>query len=114
MCDHTYSYRPAVRHIREPVHGGELGALQFIDSVRINLGLVQSDIDWDLAPHDLSILDFVLPANQTAASSRDPSARCSASAERHHGRLGRGRDAIGGPSPAQADAILEKISAPAT
>ena len=42
---------------------GELGELQFVDSVRINLGLVQPDVDvlWDLAPHDLSILDFVLP-----------------------------------------------------
>ena len=42
---------------------GELGEIQYIDSVRINLGLVQPDIDvfWDLAPHDLSILDFVLP-----------------------------------------------------
>ena len=45
------------------IRSGALGDLQFIDSVRINLGLVQPDIDviWDLAPHDLSILDFVLP-----------------------------------------------------
>ena len=63
MCDHTYCYTPAVLRIRELVHSGELGELQFLDSVRINLGLVQRDIDvmWDLAPHDLSILDFVLP-----------------------------------------------------
>ena len=42
---------------------GEIGDVQFVDSVRINLGLVQPDVDvlWDLAPHDLSILDFVLP-----------------------------------------------------
>jgi predicted dehydrogenase len=63
MCDHTYCYTPAVLRIRELVHSGELGELHFLDSVRINLGLVQRDIDvvWDLAPHDLSILDFVLP-----------------------------------------------------
>jgi predicted dehydrogenase len=63
MCDHTYCYTPAVVKIRELVHGGVLGDVHFVDSVRINLGLVQRDVDvlWDLAPHDLSILDFVLP-----------------------------------------------------
>lgn len=63
MCDHTYCYTPAVLRIRDLVRSGELGELQFLDSVRINLGLVQRDIDvmWDLAPHDLSILDVVLP-----------------------------------------------------
>ena len=52
-----------MQQIRELVHGGELGDVQYVDSVRINLGLVQPDIDvlWDLAPHDLSILDFILP-----------------------------------------------------
>jgi predicted dehydrogenase len=52
-----------VRRLRQLVRGGELGELQYIDSVRINLGLVQPDVDvlWDLAPHDLSILDAVLP-----------------------------------------------------
>ncbi len=63
MCDHTYCYTPAVLRIREFLRSGDLGELHFLDSVRINLGLVQRDIDvvWDLAPHDLSILDFVLP-----------------------------------------------------
>jgi predicted dehydrogenase len=63
MCDHTYCYTPAVTRIREAVSSGELGELHYLDSVRINLGLVQRDIDviWDLAPHDLSILDAVLP-----------------------------------------------------
>ncbi|WP_319460312.1 Gfo/Idh/MocA family oxidoreductase [Micromonospora sp. RTP1Z1] len=63
MCDHTYCYTPAVLRIRELLHSGDLGELYYLDSVRINLGLVQRDIDviWDLAPHDLSILDFVLP-----------------------------------------------------
>jgi len=63
MCDHTFCYTPVVVRIREALHSGELGELHYLDSVRINLGLVQRDIDviWDLAPHDLSILDFVLP-----------------------------------------------------
>ena len=70
MCDHTYCYTPAVQYIRESVAAGELGELQFIDSVRINLGLVQSDIDvvWDLAPHDLSIIDAVIPKGETVRS----------------------------------------------
>jgi predicted dehydrogenase len=70
MLDHTYCYTPAVQRLRELLHGGELGALQYLDSVRINLGLVQSDVDviWDLAPHDLSVLDAVLPPGVTPVS----------------------------------------------
>ena len=78
MCDHTYCYTPAVQRIRDLVRSGEIGDIQFIDSVRINLGLVQPDVDvlWDLAPHDLSILEFVLPEDvvpvAVAAHSGDP------------------------------------------
>lgn len=78
MCDHTYCYTPAVQRIRELIRGGEIGEIQFVDSVRINLGLVQPDVDvlWDLAPHDLSVLDFVLPENvrpvAVAAHTGDP------------------------------------------
>ncbi len=63
MCDHTFCYTPVVQRIRETVHSGALGSLHYFDSVRVNLGLVQPDTNvfWDLAPHDLSILDFVLP-----------------------------------------------------
>lgn len=69
MTDHTYCYTPAVQKMRDLVHSGELGQVHFVDSVRINLGLVQPDIDvlWDLAPHDLSILDFVLPGGLPTA-----------------------------------------------
>jgi predicted dehydrogenase len=65
MTDHTYCYTPVVREIRSLVADGVLGDIQYIDSVRINLGLIRPDADviWDLAPHDLSILDFVLPGN---------------------------------------------------
>lgn len=78
MCDHTYCYTPAVQRIREIIRAGQIGEVQFIDSVRINLGLVQPDVDvlWDLAPHDLSIMDFVLPADvvpvEVAAHTGDP------------------------------------------
>jgi predicted dehydrogenase len=66
MCDHTYCYTPAVQEIRRLVHSGVLGEIQYVDAVRINLGLIRPDTDvvWDLAPHDLSILDHVLPASQ--------------------------------------------------
>lgn len=78
MADHTYCYTPAVLKIRELISGGELGDILFVDSVRINLGLIQPDVDvfWDLAPHDLSIIDFVLPggldATIVAAHGADP------------------------------------------
>ena len=78
MCDHTYCYTPAVTKIRELISSGDLGELHFVDSVRINLGLVQPDVDvlWDLAPHDLSILDSILPPGMeplaVAAQGADP------------------------------------------
>jgi predicted dehydrogenase len=78
MLDHTYVYTPAVQHVRQLLRSGELGDLQYLDSVRINLGLVQPDIDvlWDLAPHDLSILEAILPDDvwpvAVAAEGSDP------------------------------------------
>lgn len=59
--DHTFLYHPAVRRIRALVEAGELGALQYIDSTRINLGLFQHDVNvlWDLAVHDVAIIQFV-------------------------------------------------------
>jgi predicted dehydrogenase len=62
MVDHTFLYSPAVRRIKNIVDTGELGDIYYIDSVRINLGLFQRDVNvlWDLAPHDLSIVDFLL------------------------------------------------------
>lgn len=62
MVDHTFVFSPPVRKIRELVTSGELGDLLYLDSVRINLGLFQHDVNvvWDLAPHDLSIVDHLL------------------------------------------------------
>jgi predicted dehydrogenase len=63
MLDHTFCYTPVVTRLRELVRGGDLGEFRYIDSVRINLGLVQPDVDvlWDLAPHDIAILDTICP-----------------------------------------------------
>ncbi len=87
MCDHTYCYTPVVQKIAELIAEGALGDLHFIDSVRINLGLVQRDVNviWDLAPHDLSILDFIIPGGLrpvgVAAHGADP--------------IGAGRECVG-------------------
>jgi predicted dehydrogenase len=70
MVDHTFVYTPAVRRIREFVAAGELGDLYYYDSVRVNLGLFQHDVNvlWDLAVHDLSIMSYVLGRQPTALS----------------------------------------------
>jgi len=70
MVDHTFVYTGAVRKIRELTEAGELGDIYYYDSVRINLGLFQQDVDvlWDLAVHDLSIMDYVLQKQPTAVS----------------------------------------------
>jgi predicted dehydrogenase len=62
MVDHTYLFSNAVHRIKELVDSGELGDLYYVDSVRINLGPFRHDVNvvWDLAPHDLSIVDHVL------------------------------------------------------
>src|SRR3972149_8789759 len=62
FIDHTFIYTGAVRKMKEIVTKGELGKILHFDSVRINLGLFQKDINviWDLAPHDLSIMNYVL------------------------------------------------------
>jgi Predicted dehydrogenases and related proteins len=62
FVDHTFLYTGAVRKIKELIDKGELGDIIYFDSVRINLGLFQHDVNvvWDLAPHDLSIMNYVL------------------------------------------------------
>jgi predicted dehydrogenase len=70
MVDHTFVYTGAVRKIKEIVESGELGELLYFDSTRINLGLFQRDINvvWDLAPHDLSIMDYIIGRQPIALS----------------------------------------------
>jgi predicted dehydrogenase len=70
MCDHTFCYTGTVQKIKEIVDSGSLGDILYFDSVRINLGLFQSDINviWDLAPHDLSILEYLFDNNPVSVS----------------------------------------------
>jgi len=78
MVDHTYCYTPAVEYIHDILAKGILGHVLYVDSTRINLGLVQPDVDvfWDLAPHDLAILDYTLAGglvpDQVSATGADP------------------------------------------
>src|ERR1041385_9069067 len=70
MVDHTFVYTDAVRKIRELISTGALGEIYYYDAVRVNLGLFQHDVNviWDLAIHDLSIMDYVLPYKPVAIS----------------------------------------------
>jgi predicted dehydrogenase len=70
MVDHTFVYTSAVRKIRELITDNALGDIYYYDAVRVNLGLFQHDVNvvWDLAIHDLSIMDYVLPLKATAVS----------------------------------------------
>src|SRR3989449_2344371 len=62
MVDHTFLFTGAVRKIRQLIKEGVLGDLYYYDSTRVNLGLFQHDVSvvWDLAPHDLAIMDFLI------------------------------------------------------
>jgi predicted dehydrogenase len=62
MVDHTFLFTGAVRKIKQLVDEGTLGPLYYYDSTRVNLGLFQHDVNvlWDLAPHDLSIMDYLI------------------------------------------------------
>jgi predicted dehydrogenase len=68
MVDHTFLFTGAVKRIAQLVDEGALGNLYYYDSTRVNLGLFQHDINvlWDLAPHDLSIMDYIIKASPEA------------------------------------------------
>jgi predicted dehydrogenase len=70
LVDHTFVYTGAVRKIKEVIDKGELGNLMYYDSTRVNLGLFQQDVDviWDLAPHDISIVDYLMPFKKFTVS----------------------------------------------
>ena len=70
MVDHTFLFTGAVRKIRQLISEGTLGKLYYYDSTRVNLGLFQHDVNviWDLAPHDLSIMDHLMGAKAEAVS----------------------------------------------
>ncbi len=62
MVDHTFLYTPAIKKIKELMKKGDIGDIFYFDSVRVNLGLFQSDVNviWDLAPHDFSMMQYLL------------------------------------------------------
>lgn len=70
MVDHTFLFTGAVRKMKELIDQRVLGTLYYYDSVRVNLGLFQHDIDviWDLAPHDLSIMDYLITERPAAVA----------------------------------------------
>ena len=70
MVDHTFVYTGAVRKIRELVDKGDLGRIYYYDSARVNLGLFQRDVNviWDLAPHDFSIMSYIIHEEPVALS----------------------------------------------
>jgi predicted dehydrogenase len=70
MVDHTFLYTAAVRKMRDLRDSGQLGSIYYYDSVRINLGLFQQDVNviWDLAVHDLSIMDYLIMEEPCAVS----------------------------------------------
>jgi predicted dehydrogenase len=70
MVDHTFVYTGAVRKIRELIERGALGDIYYYDSTRVNLGLFQHDVDviWDLAVHDVAIMDYILPGRPIEVS----------------------------------------------
>jgi predicted dehydrogenase len=70
MVDHTFLYTPAVQKIRELVHEGALGEIYYYDSIRSSLGLFQNDVNviWDLAVHDMSIIQYILNEKPVAVS----------------------------------------------
>jgi len=70
MVDHTFIFTGAVRKIKDLIDKGELGDIYYFDSMRVNLGLFQHDVNvvWDLAPHDLAIMDFLIPESPVAVS----------------------------------------------
>ena len=70
MVDHTFVYTGAVRKIKTIADSGDLGNILYYDSTRVNLGLFQRDVDviWDLAVHDLAIMDYILPCSPCAVA----------------------------------------------
>lgn len=70
MVDHTFVYTGAVRKMQELILANELGEIYYYDSTRVNLGLFQHDVNvlWDLAVHDLTIMDYVLDQRPTGVA----------------------------------------------
>jgi predicted dehydrogenase len=72
MVGHTFEFNPAVEAVREIIASGDLGEIYYVNGTRVNLGLFQPDINvvWDLAPHDVSILLFIMGMKPETVSAR--------------------------------------------
>jgi len=72
MVGHTFVYNPAVHALKEIIDSGEIGNVHYVDAVRVGLGLFQQDLNvlWDLAPHDVSILLYILGRDPIRVSAR--------------------------------------------
>ena len=72
MVGHTFQHNPAVKKVAQVIESGELGEIYYVDAARVNLGLLQPDINvvWDLAPHDISILLDILNLDPVRVSAR--------------------------------------------
>jgi predicted dehydrogenase len=72
MTGHTFLYNPAVQQLKKYIEGDELGDIYYLDTARLNLGLYQRELDviWDLAPHDISILLFLLDEKPISVSAQ--------------------------------------------
>ena len=72
MVGHTFEYNPAVRYLKGLIDSGELGEIYYVDAVRVSLGLyqTQANVLWDLAPHDISILRYILGAEPVTVCAR--------------------------------------------
>lgn len=81
FVDHTFIYTGAVQHIKKLISSGELGDIYYFDSVRVNLGLFQHDVNviWDLAPHDFSVMDYLIDEKPLSVSATG--------ASRVHGKI---------------------------
>ncbi len=75
MVGHTFEYNPAVRALRQMIVSGELGDIYYIDAIRASLGLFQTkaNVVWDLAPHDISILRYLLDADPVSVNTHGSS-----------------------------------------
>lgn len=78
MAGHTFEFNPAVRELRRRMDQGELGEIYYIHSARLNLGLYRSDVNvvWDLAPHDISIMNYLLRSTPSMVSAWGSSHAC--------------------------------------
>jgi len=96
MCDHTYCYAPTATQLRELVQRGDLGVVQHVESTRLSAGKVQSEVDvfWDLAAHDLALLDYILGSDtridEMTAHGSDPNNAGQACAGHLEARLSSG------------------------